>query len=280
VQISSNGKWVALTAYTKDSQNDPGRSQLFVYSTATAKLYQLSDCSGDGFCFSGPDRLAYVEANRQRNISLQSGQIVEVQLDESIEQLDRKPLVDVIWKKTSCLAATEDGLLFTSSGRAYPSKTIPGSDEAAPNLYHYTRADGAIAAIADSTDPFFLLSPDAKHVLFVKHALIPGNEQGKHELGMMNPNGSDAHTLMDISGFGWPAPMFPTWRGNDSITFVSSTGTDIPQQPGEEPRMALDVIVYKITAQYTLEPAQTLSKDWNLETKPTVKKSDFLPQAK
>jgi len=97
----------------------------------------------------------------------------------------------------------------------------------------------------------------------------------RRELCVMNANGSDEHVLRDISGYGQQPPMWPAWHGSDEITFVSPTGVDLPVQEGKDPRMAFDVVQYKINAQGALEPAKTLSEGWPIEMKPSMKKADY-----
>ena len=91
----------------------------------------------------------------------------------------------------------------------------------------------------------------------------------------MNANGSDEHVLFDATVYGPQMPLWPTWRGNDEITFTSSAGQDLPVQPGKDPRIAFDVVLFRITPQATLEPAKTLSQGWPIEMKPSIKKADY-----
>src|SRR4029077_11897913 len=97
----------------------------FAFNTSSKKLYEITDHGGAGACFTGPAKLAYVETDRDhRGNPLGTGQIVEVKLDESAEHLERTPLVDVLPQETMFLQPTEDGLLFTTTLRSFPTKAM------------------------------------------------------------------------------------------------------------------------------------------------------------
>ena len=55
--LSPDQKWLAMVCDT------PADSvfAVYVYSIAEKKLYELSDFAGFGLCFTGPNRLAYIE---------------------------------------------------------------------------------------------------------------------------------------------------------------------------------------------------------------------------
>ncbi|HSV13068.1 MAG TPA: hypothetical protein VLI90_02330 [Tepidisphaeraceae bacterium] len=274
VQLSPDQNWVAVMTSAKETGTD-GRPQLFVYNVASKKLYAVSDYCGNAMCFTGPDRLAYVETMRDHHQPLQTGQIIEVKLDESSEQLERTPLVDLIPSTTTFMQPTGDGLLFTTVAASVPVKASKENEHRPPGLFHYTRANGGVTAMAEATEQLFMPSPDGKRILYIK--LTPASEKMplKRELCVMNANGSDEHVLRDLTIFGQQPPMWPGWRGNDEITFVGSKAEDQPVQEGKDPRIAFDVVQYKINAQGALEPIKTLSDGWPIEMKPSMKKSDY-----
>jgi len=145
-----------------------GHPQLFVYNIGSKKLYAVSDNCGNGMCFAGAGRLVYVETDRDHHTPLTTGQIVEVLLDESSEQLERTPQVDVIPGATAFIQPTEDGLVFTTLPRSFPVKSAKQNVDRPPGLYHFTRANGGVTAMAESSGPVFMPSPDGKRILYVK----------------------------------------------------------------------------------------------------------------
>jgi hypothetical protein len=273
VHESPDQTWIAAVVFVKNSENDHGHAELFAFNTESKKLYELSDNCGFGACFTAPNKLAYVESGRDDKGS-SAGQIVEVVLDESAQRMQRNPLVEVLWQKTTDLKAVEDGLLFTTVGRTFPANSAswPG-DLAQASIYHFTRANGGLGVLSDSTSDLFLPSPDGKRILFLH------GPPGKLQIAVMNANGSDPHDLRDIHEYGSQPPMWPSWHGNDQITFVSAEGTNLPAAVGQTPRTAFDVIDYRITPQSQLEPVKTLSQDWPVEMKPSMKTADFTAPA-
>ncbi len=148
----------------------------------------------------------------------------------------RTPLIDVLWQKVSDIQPVQDGLLFTTSARAFPAKAIaetPGKERPV-SLYHWTRANGGIAAAVDDTGPLFLPSPDGKRILYIDISPPTGNTPGKQELFVMNSNGSDSHLLLDLSAFS-QLPMWPSWHGNDAISFIDLASIDLPSEAGKDP---------------------------------------------
>jgi hypothetical protein len=278
VQMSPDQNWVSIVAFGKETSASDGQWEVFAFNTSSKKLYEITDHGGAGACFTAASKLAYVETDRDhRGNALSTGQIVEVKLDESAEHLERTPLVDVLPQQTMFLQPTDDGLLFTTSPRSFPTKAIP-SDQRSIGLYHFTRANGGVAAMSESTHALFLPSPDGKRILFMR--ITPKTEKmpERRELCVMNANGSDEHLLSDVTTFGQELPMWPTWHGNDEISFVSSTSQDLPAEAGKEPRIAFDVVLYRIGAQDDLQSVKTLSQNWPIEMKPSTKKSPAATQ--
>jgi hypothetical protein len=273
VQVSPDQKWVSLVTLWKENEHSDGKWQLFAYNIESKKLYAVSDDCGGGACFTGPNRLAYPETDRgAHGDTLTTGQIAEVKLDESAEQLERTPLVDVLPRETAFIQPTGDGFLFTTTPREFPAKTI-NIAERPTGLYHYTRANGGVAAMAESTHSLFLPSPDGKRILYLH--IIPKTEKmpERRELCVMNANGSDQHVLSDVTMYGQQLPMWPTWHGNEQITFIAPGALDVPAAEGNEPRVAFDVVLFNISPQGALEAVKTLSQDWPIEMKPSMKKS-------
>lgn len=275
VQLSPDEQWLAAITFAREPGRD-GQAELFVYSMASKKLYEVSDDCGNGLCFTGPGRLAYVESDRAKGGSaLTTGQIVEVKLDDASEQIERTSLVDVLPNRTTYLQSTDDGLLFTTMPRAFPVRSSKENAERPPGLYHYTRANGGITAMAESSADLFSASPDNKRILYFKVTPATDKMPAKRELAVMNANGSDEHILRDVSGQGDVPAMWPAWHGNEEITFISPSAQDLPVQQAKEPRVAFDVVMYKLTPQGTLEGGKVLSEGWPTGMKPSMKKANY-----
>ncbi len=270
LHLSPDQKWLAVTTAARD-KGDQWRFELFVCNIATKSLHVVSENCGMGACFTGPSHLAYAQADGVKT----SGSIVEAELNDSADHLDRIALVDVLWDRTSCLFAVEDGLLLTTAGRVFPAASSKSTAGSPPNLYHYSRADGKLTTIAESTGELFAVSPDGKRILYIKDT--PGAEEHleKRELAVINSDGSNGHILLDISRYGAQPSMWPAWHGNDRITFVPGDGKDLPGKPDDDPKIAFDLVDYRITAENLLEPAATLSGDWPAEMKPAMRRADF-----
>ena len=268
VRLSPDQNWLAVTAAARD-HGDQWRFELFVCNVASKKLHVISESCGMGACFSGPSRLAYCERA--------GGSIVEVELNESADHLDRASLVDVLTDRTDCLAAVSDGMLFTTSGRTFPAVSSKAATDRPPSLYRFSSSDGKLKMLAESTGQLFSISPDGKRVLYIADKPGVDESSDKRELAVMDIDGSNPHVLMDISRYGSQPPMWPAWHGNDRITFVSASGTDLPGKADEDPRLAFDVVDYHVNAANLLEPAITLSSDWPAEMKPAMRKADFQP---
>lgn len=264
IALSPDEKWIAVVAW----EEDPDHFELYVYSAVSRHLYPLAAASGLGMCFTAPNRLAYVELNDPAaEMDHQTGRIVEVTLDDAAQTLERKPLLEVLPGQTPWLAAIDtENIVFTSKPHAYPG---PPADRNEYHLFHYSRADGALTAIAEDAGPFFLPSPDGTRILYQK--LTPGTAGGSDtaELAVIDVNGSNGHVLRDLSDIG--LPLWAGWRGNDQITFVSDPDQATPatQQSDENQRtMILDLVQYRLTSDGKLEALRTLSQDWPEEMKP------------
>jgi hypothetical protein len=144
-------------------------------------------------------------------------------------------------------------------------------------LYHWSRADRSVTAIADDVGPLFMTSPDGKRILFEKITSQTTAVPRKRELAIINANGSDAHVLRDLSVFGnhYDLPMFPMWRNNEEIAFIPALNPNKLPASGAEGRLHFDVVLYRLTSEFTLEPVRILSEGWTESTKPGMDKKDL-----
>jgi hypothetical protein len=156
-------------------------------------------------------------------------------------------------------------VLFTAAPVAFPSKPQK-LEEGLHKLYHVSLGDCGVASVMDDVGPMFLPSPDGKRVLIEK--ITPATEihPAKHELAVMNVNGSNLLPLRDISAFNGSLPMWPSWRGNNQVAFISEDARIITV--GEEARQTYDVVLYQLPDGGALSAVRTLSETWPDELRP------------
>jgi len=262
--LSPDQNWLAIVCDTDAAAT----FAVYVLHIPDKHLYLLSDFAGFGLCFTGPNRLAYIEPDRfgDKADSL-TGKVVEVTLNRAANKLDRAPLLDVLPGQTPYLAALGENMLITSVGRSFPGKPITDDDKLVCKLYLWTRANCGIVSIADDVGPLFAVSPDGQRVLIEK--ISPKTEQSpaKRELQVIRANGSDGHTLRDLSKHDAFA-LWPAWRGNSEITFTA------PEEDAEavtvdgQSRLQYEVIHYRLNDKYELESITQLSEPWKTGMRP------------
>jgi hypothetical protein len=192
---------------------------------------------------------------------------VETNLDESRTEFEQSTLAHVVPAATPWLQALGEDILLTAAPMSLPGKP---SEHDAMNLYYLSRADGSITSIAEDIGPLFAPSPDGKRILFEKKTPREG-QSTKAELAIMNSNGSDVHVLRDNTDSG--LPMWPAWRGNDEIAFVGPMEDAKTVTDDEKTLLLFDVVLYRISPEYTLEPIRTLSQTWEDGLKPSRKRN-------
>jgi len=257
---SPNGAWLALVA--------PGHPamQVIVHLIATGQTYLISRTAGLPIAFTGDDRLAYVQLDSNGV----TGQIVELTLSSKDVPPARHPLLAVYAEETTFFQAVgEEALLFTAVDRKLPGPILDsGRVETFPKLFQYTRANSAVAVVAESVGPLFTLSPDGKHILYERITPATETSEEKRELAVMNANGSDPHSLRDLSQYP-KLPMWPAWRDAEHFSFVPPV---TPEHPARDvgKRLVYDVMLYRITGEGEMdpEPVRVLSKDWPDDMRP------------
>lgn len=262
--ISPDQQWIVMVVLTRiDSAFG-----VYVFHLPSKRLFVLSEMAGFGVAFTGPNRLVYVEPDRQPDkLDHLTGKLVEVTLDEKSQHLDRTPLLDILPDQTPWIAAIGDNLLLSSIGRAFPGKPLARDSASVCKLYMWTRANGGIVSISDDVGPLFAPSPDGQRVLIEKITPKNGQTPAKRELVMIRANGSDGSTLRDLSQSETFA-MWPAWRGNDQIAFTAPEGQ--PTTVGKDPAVAFPVVLYSLTDKNALEPVKTLSQTWEPTMMPYV----------
>ena len=271
--LSPDQNWLAVMGWQWKHDGKAERYEISVFSLSSKRLYPLSTACALGMAFTGPHRLAYLEADGTApKLEDRTGKLLEVSLDETAATLERTTLLDVIPAQTPWLQPLGEDLLLSAYPRTFPGKpTEELSDDTPFKLYHYSRADRGITAIADDVGPLFMPSPDGKRILIEKITPATAAKPVKKELVVVNANGSDGHVLRDLTAYP-TLPLWPTWRGNDEITFVPPVDPANPPAAAEDGRIYVDVVLYRLGGEYQLQPLRTLSQKWEQAMKPSYKK--------
>jgi|GEM_PF-1585893 len=263
--LSPDQAWVAVVC----DAEVPDTFAVYLLNLPTKQLYLLSDAAGFAMCFTGPNRLAYVEPDRAADSNENvTGKVVEVTLNVTAPSLERTPLIDVIPAQTPCMAPLGENMLLTSIARSFPGKPT-ADDKLVCKLFMWTRANCGIVSLADDVGPLFAPSPDGSRILIEK--ITPATEQmpAKRELQLIRANGSDGNTLRDLSHRDIFA-LWPAWRGNSEITFTSPEEDAKTVAVNNEQHLQYDVVQYKITEKGQLEAIKTLSESWENAMKPYI----------
>jgi hypothetical protein len=287
--LSPDGQWLA--AMTGVDGDSTGEMRLLVYSLKRGMLYEVSRYCGLGACFTGPRKLAFVEANDISDVGRLTGHVVEVKLDDGSRTLPRQLLLNVWMAATAWMEPSDGGLIFTAAPNAFPSPVMPRSSDADPEasdtpaykLFHFSDADCGLSVLADDVGGLFDASPNGKRILYVKltapepAATAPTTAsissqpaRTRADLCVMNANGSDPHVLSSLDAYlGQPQPpMWPAWHGNAQITFIAPADQARNIHADNADRKAVNVVEYRLTEKGTLEQLRLLSADWKAEMKP------------
>ena len=264
--LSPDQEWLALVSKHGEDY------AAYACHIPSKRVYLLSEPSGLPLCFTGKNRLAYIEPASNKPVmdfKTAPAKVVEVVLDAKADKLPRVQLLDVIAGETFWFAPKGDDLLLTAVGRTVPGKPIV-DDEMVANikLFLWTRANGGLVAVADSVGPLFTLSPDGTRVMI--HKITPKNEKMpmKYELMVIRTNGSDAQSLRTINE-GEPMPMWPCWRSDTQVVVTSPKPAPITS--GGEPRNQFDVMLYNLSEKGELQDGKSLSDTWEPDLKPYEK---------
>jgi hypothetical protein len=270
LRLSPDGKWLALMSVRNPTgEGDKDQLFLYVFSLETEKLHLLSVACSKGMCFTGPNRLAFVEPNEVKGkLAAELGLLVEVDLDDKVEQLPRSVLALVLMPVTHWLEAAGEDILMSSYQFTFPNKVPENKDiEGLYQLFRVNRDTKKITQVTEDIGEMFLLSPDGKYLLLDKLA-FPRDEAKRHSrLALMEMESGAIHILRDLPGTGGNGLLaFPAWRGNREITFTA------PETKEKDDRLYSDLVLYRLTDKFELEAVRNLSEKWQLEMRPSVKK--------
>lgn len=269
LHLSPDQQWLAVL--TSDAGSD-GQMTLFAWHLPSKTLYLVQRKCGFATAFTGDHRLLYVKPLDPNRPPHQPGDLVEITLDPTREQPERKTLVSIQAGPAMWVQPAGDQLLVGVIW--FDAREQPESDFN-PNVHpirilRYGRNAEAPQVIADWTTGLFTVSPDGRRVLFERITPRDDDAQPKRELMVMNTDGTNPRPLRDITVHGMTLPMWPNWRGNDQIAFTPAPADDDPVDPIDEQWRRTDVILYDLAddAQAPLRATKTLSTNWKLELKP------------
>lgn len=254
--LSPDQKWLALlTQVQRATQHDDYRMRLYAYFVPQKRLYLISKSCGAAACFTDSNRLTYVEptlANAPPETSV--GHVVEATLNEEDAGLLKVEKFQLVVGDVGWMEAAGDDLFLTAVPR-----TLPGANaDAKHRLYRYDRGGGRLQEIASDVYPYFTCSPDGRRIL--------AGQDG---------DPADRLLLIDVAtgqsrvlrAFQEELAFFPTWRGNEQISFQSPVDAKAIADPNRKQPLYADIFLYRVT-DTGLEPVRKLSEKWASELKP------------
>ncbi len=268
--VSADQRWLLINGIDVTPGAMFPAVHLWALQLQSKKLYVLSDSAIDP-CFTGPNRVAYVEP---QGLGTSVGQVLEVSLDESLAPLKPAPLLTVLCNSTDAIAGTNRDLLVMTAQATFPA---PATQPTSEKIYAVGRDSGQIHDLASASMGFMSLSPDGKRILFIRPT-----DQGPPELCVMNIDGTQIRTLMDLIAFPNGLPIKPSWHGNDRVRFAAVRGTFVPPERNAPPainvksgsqgesHVVYDIVDYQIPLTGPMKPVQTISRDWAIDAKPST----------
>ncbi|MGE5610986.1 MAG: hypothetical protein ACM359_17180 [Bacillota bacterium] len=276
--LSPDQNWLALVTNTSEKDSV---SRLYAFSLPTKRLYAISLQCAKTACFTGPNRLAFVEANSVNDAKpSDTGMLTEVVLNDGAEHLDRQPLAIVLLPLTPWIQPLGQDILLTSFSFTFPGP-IPQTDpeeNAVFTLFRYVHADKTVKPLATEVGQYFLTSPDGKRILVEKILNPADKDKRQSKIAVIESATGSTHILADATvtltdpagnrhtGF----PAYPAWRSNDELSFTSPIDPIKPIEQ-KDSRYYFNLALYRLTPDYQLKPLRTLSDPWPLEIKPSFK---------
>ncbi len=276
--LSPDQNWLALVSATvKNKNNTP---VLYVYSISAKRLYPVCVGTSRGFCFTGPHRLAYIQPHDvHKGKPGDIGQLVEVDLVDQADNLDRRPLLEVLLPVTMWLGTAGDDILFTSVAFAFPAPP-PAEDEVCYSLFRYSREQKTAKPIVNDVFEYFSVSPDGRRVL-LGAPVRAANDARPTQLSVLDLSNNAVRPLRTLASTGKlpqdtsfsGIPAYAAWRGNDHICCAAAVNPqELPVEQGN--RLYFDLALHRLTDDHKLQPVRTLSKSWPLESKPSFRRGN------
>lgn len=228
------GDWLAMQVKRDGGEDDT--FTLHALNLDSGTLYLVRNKTGFGMGFTGPDTLVCSVPNGDGA----SGELIELTLRDSPQPPTSDRLLHVQWKQTLWISGDFSNLLFTTQPASYPATSEPDYG----TLYHLTRKNAGLVALAERIGPLFSPSPDGSRILFEQAG-------DTRTLAVMNANGSGVRVLGKLPDD--DPLMYPAWSGNDRITWHDEHN---------------DVVEYQLTDTGELRPLRVLSKSWDPSMKP------------
>lgn len=274
LHLSPDENWLAVVTSVPEGE---GTMTLFAWHLPSRTLYLIERKSGFAAAFTGDSRLAYsLPGDPDRPPANQPSNLIEVILDVTRDQLERQTLLDVQAGTAVWIQPLDSDILLSVAwhdGNAFDPKIHP------MRIIRYRR-DGAgendgSEIFADWTGGLFAISPDQKRILFERITPRKGAAP-KVELMIMETGGGNPRVLRDVTQHVMTQPMWPSWRGNDQITFTPSPAGDDPVDPLDPEWRRTEVILYDLTDNggIPLRAVKTLSADWEAELKPRYRRTE------
>jgi len=270
--LSPDQNWLAILCTTDPMKGDDLR--ILTYHRPSHHLFTLATECGSAMAFTGPSSFAYCTTDQDSSGIQQTGQIVESTLADVPTRPEAKELLtvivkDVFWMEKS---AGDDDLLITAIGRTFPAPLSKSGANHRINLYHFSRGDGGLVAIAESVGPVFTQRPGKPDILIEKITAESENMPEKHEMLLIGANGANGRSLRNLSKRDNIA-LWPAWRGGSEITLDSDTPVFSDDKNNHE---FYDVIHYHLDEPASLKPLRTLSAKWDTGMKPWKRiRSDY-----
>jgi hypothetical protein len=254
--LSPDQKWLALlTQVRRATQHDDYRFRLYAYFIPQKRLYLISKSCGAVACFTDTNRLTYVEpalANAPPETSV--GHAVEVTLNEADAGLLKVEKFQLVVGDVGWMEAASDDLFLTVVPR-----TLPGADaDAKHQLYRHDRSGGGLEQIASDVYPYFTSSPDGKRIL--------AGQDGDPADRLLLIDAATGQSRV-LRAFEEDLAFYPTWRGNDQISFQSRVNAKSVADPNRKQPLYAEIFLYRVT-ETGLEPVRKLSEKWGDELKP------------
>jgi len=277
--LSPDQNWLALLTTNPETKDEAG-FRLYAFSIPAKRLYPLSVGCGKGACFTAPNRLAFFEStNVRKGQPSDLGQLVEITLLDKPDKPERKSLAGVLIPAVSWVQPAGDDILFTCIPMTLPITLPLDGPEPVHSLFRYSRADGSLKPVVPGVAEYFMPSPDGKLLLIVKLDKPAAANAQRADLAVVELATAAVHLLRDANTTvkeppnaqytGMPA--FPAWRTSSEITFTAPV--DPQKAPVEKDnRLHFDLVLYRLTPDFKLEPLRTLSEKWPTEMKPALAK--------